>query len=217
VDRAPTWVDDPSEGLVRRGNSGCFVVTDIETDGPQPGANSMRTFASVAVTEDGDIIGQFEGCLAPLDGAAPHPKTLAWLQGQPAVWADIVRDPRPAREVMAAFAAWVRALPHEPVFTSHPLAFDGFWIDWYLRHTLGLRLDKGAYPGERLFFGAGLDLPSLIMGVTGWDYARCRFQYYPVEWLGGHAHTHRAIDDALGYASILREMLRRLRASAASP
>ncbi len=208
----PKWSEDPSDSPHRRGNSGCFVVTDIETDGPQPGQNSMRSFASVAVTERGEVIGTFEGCLAPLEGATPLPATLAWLQSQPGVWADLTRDPRPAVEVMTRFAEWVRALPHEPVFTSHPLAFDGFWIDWYLRRTLGLRLDRGPYPGERLFYGAGLDLPSLIMGVMGWDYAQCRRHNYPDAWFGGHPHSHRAIDDAMGYASILIEMLRRMRA-----
>lgn len=174
----------------------------------------MRSFASVAVDEQGKVFAQFEGCLAPLDGATANPPTLAWLQSQPGVWADLTRDPRPAVEVMAAYADWLRALPAEPVFTGHPLGFDGFWIDWYLRTFLGLRIDRGPYGGERLFFGAGLDLPSLVMGVTGWNYAHCIRQNYPPEWFGGHAHTHRAIDDALGYAAILSEMLRRLRAGA---
>ncbi len=36
-----------------------FVVTDIEVDGPWPGPNSMRSFASVAVTAAGDRCGEF--------------------------------------------------------------------------------------------------------------------------------------------------------------
>ena len=172
----------------------------------------MRSFACVAVDEQGRVFDQFEAGLLPLDGATPNPTTLAWLQSQPGVWEDIMRDPRPAADVMATFADWVRALPAEPVFTSHPLVFDGFWIDWYLRKFVGRRMDRGPYEGVRLFFGAGLDLPSLIMGVTGWGYAHCRRQNYPEEWFGGHPHSHRAIDDALGYAAILTEMLRRLRA-----
>lgn len=34
-----------------------YVVTDIETDGPWPGANSMRSFASVAVNAEGEELG----------------------------------------------------------------------------------------------------------------------------------------------------------------
>lgn len=208
---APNWISDPSDDTAKRGASVCYVVTDIETDGPAPGKNSMLSFACVAVDEQGVAFDQFEACLAPLDGAAPNPDTLAWLKSQPAVWADLTRNPRPAAEAMATFANWVRQLPHEPVFTSHPLVFDGYWIDWYMRTFLGLRMDRGPYGGERLFFGAGLDLPSLIMGVMGWPYARCRRPNYPPEWFGGHPHSHRAIDDASGYAAILTEMLRRIR------
>ncbi len=198
-------------GRPDRGERICYVVTDIETDGPQPGAHSMRSFASVAVDQDGKVFDQFEASLAELDGASPNPPTLAWLKSEPGVWEDLNRDPRPPAEVMQRYADWVRALPAEPVFTSHPLVFDGYWMDWYMRTFLGLRMDRGPYGGERLFFGAGLDLPSLVMGVTGWDYAHCLRQNYPDEWFGGHPHSHRAIDDALGYASILIEMLRRLR------
>lgn len=49
------------------------------------------------------------------------------------------------------------------------------------------------------------------MGVMGWDYGRCSREHYPPDWFGGHAHTRRAVDDAMGYAHLLREMLRRQR------
>lgn len=55
----------------------CYVVTDIETDGPQPGHNSMLSFASVATDATGKILNQFEACLNPLDGAVSDPNTLA--------------------------------------------------------------------------------------------------------------------------------------------
>jgi inhibitor of KinA sporulation pathway (predicted exonuclease) len=31
--------------------------------------------------------------------------------------------------------------------------------------------------------------------------------HYPAEWLGGHDHSHRAIDDARGYAHLLTLLL----------
>ena len=35
----------------------------------------------------------------------------------------------------------------------------------------------------------------------------CIRKAYPEDWFGGHRHTHKAIDDALGYASVLRHVL----------
>jgi hypothetical protein len=48
------------------------------------------------------------------------------------------------------------------------------------------------------------------MGITGWDYGRCRRDYYPEEWFGGYLHTHKAIDDARGYAWVLSAALRQI-------
>ena len=120
--------------------------------------------------------------------------------------------PRTAADVMADYVAWIRGLPVRAVFVAHPLAFDGIWIDWYLRRFTGLRLVCGPYGGEELFLGAGLDLPSLLMGVEGWELGQCRRENYPADWSGGHTHTHRAIDDALGYANVLGNALKRRRA-----
>ena len=43
---------------------------------------------------------------------------------------------------------------------------------------------------------------------TGQDFADCRPKTLPREWLGHHEHTHRAIDDARGYAHLLGVLLR---------
>lgn len=64
-----------------------YVVTDIETDGPWPGPNSMRAFASVAATAEGIELSRFEAVLEPLPGAAPNPDTYAWFQTVPEAWA----------------------------------------------------------------------------------------------------------------------------------
>jgi hypothetical protein len=112
-----------------------YVVTDIEVDGPWPGANSMRSFASVAVTANAEECGTFEAVLEPLPGAAPNPNAYAWFQTEPEAWAAATTDPRPVPEVMA--------------------------------------------------------------------------QTLPPDWLGHIEHTHRAIEDARGYAHLLGELFRR--------
>lgn len=88
-----------------------YVVTDIETDGPWPGANSMRSFASVAVNAHGTELGVFEAVLEPLPGAAPNPDTYAWFQTQPEAWLAATTDPRPAPVVITEFTDWVAGLP----------------------------------------------------------------------------------------------------------
>src|SRR3546814_13986938 len=82
---------------------------------------------------------------------------------------------------MRRYAEWLRGLPGQPVFAAHPLAFDGAWIDYYLRRFLGIRLLKGPWTGERLFHTAGLCLQAFAAGRTGWDFAACRTEGYPPE------------------------------------
>jgi hypothetical protein len=83
----------------------------------------------------------------------------------------------------------------------------GKWVDWYLRRYLGLPLDLGPMQGERLFARSAIDLPSLIVGRLGWDAATLHKKRCPPDWLGAMPHSHRAEDDALGYARLLLTVL----------
>ncbi|MFC3078504.1 hypothetical protein ACFODL_10440 [Phenylobacterium terrae] len=186
-----------------------YIVTDIEADGPAPGRNSMLAFASVAVTADGEERGAFEAVLEPLPGAAPDPDTYAWFQTQPQALAAATRDPRPAEAVIADYVAWVRGFSGGRVFAAYPLAFDGLWLDHYLRRFTRHALVEGHYARDRLFDGSGLCLKSYAAAITGrppWD---CAPRDLPPDWFGGHSHTHRAIDDARGYAHLLGVLMRR--------
>lgn len=180
-----------------------YVVTDIEVDGPWPGPNSMRSFASVAVSVDGTEHGRFEAVLEPLPGAAPDERTLAWFETLPEVWAAATTDPVAPGEVMARYAAWVASLPGPTAFAASPLAFDGLWIDHYLRRFTAYGLTQGPYEDDRLFDGPGLCIRSYAAAVTGRPVAEISPSSLPAEWFGDVAHTHCAIDDALGYAHLL--------------
>jgi ADP-ribose pyrophosphatase YjhB (NUDIX family) len=190
-----------------------YIVTDIECDGPRPGQNSMISFASVAVTADGVERGVFEAVLEPLPGAAPNPDTLAWFRTQPEAWAAATADPRPAQTVMRDFEAWVRGFAQGRIFAAFPLAFDGGWIDHYLRRFTDHGLIEGPYEKDRLFDGSGLCLRTLAAARTGQPVWDCRPATLPAAWLGLHAHTHRAIDDARGYAHLLGVLLGRWKAT----
>ncbi|GAA0510143.1 hypothetical protein Ade02nite_52730 [Paractinoplanes deccanensis] len=186
-----------------------YVVTDIEADGPWPGPNSMRSFASVAVTGDGTELGTFETVLEPLPGAAPNPDTYAWFQTFPEAWAAATENPQPAGAEMARFADWVKALPGPCVFTASPIAFDGMWIDYYLRRFTRYGLVQGPYEKDVLFDGRpGLCLRSYSAAITGRPVMDVPPAKLPAEWLGNIEHTHRAIDDARGYAHLLGVLFR---------
>jgi len=186
-----------------------YVVTDIEVDGPWPGPHSMRSFASVAVSADGEVRGEFTAVLEPLPGAQPNPDTHAWFQTVPEAWAAATRDPRPVPEVMAAYVAFVRALGGPRHFVASPLGFDGTWIDHYLRRFTSYGLCQGPYETDRLFDGPGVCLHSLACGAVGGDPADFSVHRLPREWFGEVPHTHAAVDDARGYAHLLVEVLRR--------
>jgi hypothetical protein len=186
-----------------------YIVTDIECDGPTPGRNSMISFASVAVTADGQEKGVFEAVLEPLPGAEPDPETLAWFQTQPEAWAAATRNPLPPQQVMAAYADWIAGFEVGRVFTAFPIAFDGMWIDHYLRRFTRFAVVEGHYARDRLFDGSGLCLKSFAAAVTGREPWDCNPRSLPPEWLGNHAHTHRAIDDARGYAHLLGVLMAR--------
>ena len=190
-------------------NDAVYVVTDIEVDGPWPGPNSMRSFASVAVTASGEERGTFEAVLEPLPGAQPAPDTYAWFQTQPEAWTAATEDPRPVQVVLDDYVTWVRDLGEWREFVAAPLGFDGGWIEYYLRRFTSYAVCQGPYETERLFHGSGLCLKSLACGATGGDPATFTVHDLPQAWFGDVPHTHRAIDDARGYANLLVELLGR--------
>lgn len=190
--------------ITERPMDGCvYIVTDIECDGPRPGVNSMLAFASVAVTANGEQHGVFEAVLETLPDAAGDPATLAWWKTQPQAWEAATTGSRPPADVMVDFIDWVRGFDRGRIFTAFPLAFDGMWIDHYLRRFSRHALVEGHYAEDRLFDGAGLCLKSYAAAVTGRPTWECEPRTLPPDWLGQHEHTHRAIDDALGYANLL--------------
>jgi hypothetical protein len=191
-----------------------YVVTDIEADGPWPGPNSMIAFASVAVTADGVEQSTFEAVLRGLPGAAPDAETYAWFQTEPEAWKAATTNPREPGQVMADFVAWVRQLPRPRVFAAFPLAFDGMWIDYYLRRFTRAGLVEGMYATDRLFDGTGLCLRSYMAAVTGKPMVECSRATMPEGWLGEVPHTHLAIDDARGYAHLLGVLLGKAGAAA---
>jgi DNA polymerase III alpha subunit (gram-positive type) len=193
-----------------------YIVTDIEADGGTPGVHSMIAFASIAMREDGTVLGEFEAVLAPLEGATTDPGTMKWWATQPKAWAAANQSPQPPSQVMQHFVDWVKQYPHA-VFAAHPLNFDGMWINFYLRRYTAYGVTQGLHDTDRLFSPFGLCLRSFGAALLGKAVEDCGPESYPADWLGNHAHTHRAIDDARGYASLLVKLFALSRKRAERP
>ena len=183
-----------------------FVVTDIEADGPSPLESSMLSFASVACDVSGKVIGEFEAVLEPRSDRQPHPETMAWWQTQPEAWEHATVGAEPAETVMPRYADWVEALPGYHVFAAAPMSFDGLWMDHYLQTYVGVRVLGHPTSGRQIFRGGGVDLYTMAGALRGADYLHWGMQRVPAEWYGHIEHTHRAIDDARGFANVLAKL-----------
>lgn len=180
-----------------------YVVTDIECDGEWPGRSSMLSFASVAVSLDGTRYGEFEAVLEALPDSVPDVENMEWWATQPEAWTAATTNPEPPAEVMARFAAWVKTLPAKRVFAASPLVLDAQWIDYYLRRFTPYAVFIGPDREDQLFAGPGLCIRSYASAITGRPIAELATGTLPLEWFGDIEHTHRAIDDARGYANLL--------------
>ena len=183
-----------------------FVVTDIETDGPSPLANSMLSFASVACDVTGHVISEFEAVLSPRADRAPSPDTMAWWQTQPEAWAAATANPEPAEIVMPRFADWVESLPGYRVFAAAPMIFDGVFMDHYLERFAGTRVMGGPFRSRQIFRGGGVCLYTMAGALRGAEYLKWGMPRVPPEWYGHVPHSHKAIDDARGFANVLGKL-----------
>lgn len=193
----------------RRVDEWIYVVTDVELDGPWPGVHSMRSFASVAVSLDGTEHGRFEAVLEPLPGTAPDAKTMEWFQTQPEAWEAATTDPESVPDVMARYVDWLKTLPRPRTFAAFPMSLDGPWIDYYLRRFTRYGVRQGHHEDDTVFAGGGLCIKSYAAAVTGMPVAHVQPDTLPRAWFGEIVHTHKAVDDAVGYANLLVELSRR--------
>jgi len=169
-----------------------YVSTDVETDGPLPGVNSMVSLASAAFAADGALIATFSRNLETIPGGVADPRTMAFWAGEPMAWAAVTQAPRPPAEVMAEYATWLRGLGEPLVFVGLPAVFDFGFVNHYL-----LR-----YLGTNPFGRNAVDIRSFAMGVLGASWQRTRFRYMPEEWVTGWVHDHTALGDALAQSRL---------------
>ncbi|MCW5720926.1 MAG: ASCH domain-containing protein [Devosia sp.] len=185
-----------------------FIVTDIESDGPTPLHNSMLSFASVAIEADGTRHGEFEAVLKPRPDRVQNEMTMAWWKTQPEAWDAATAGAEDAEIVMPRFADWVESLPGPKVFVAAPMIFDGLWMDHYLDQFAMTRALSGPFKGRQIFRGGGICLYTMAGVLRGAPYLDWGMSKLPAEFYGHIAHTHKAIDDARGFANVLVELFK---------
>jgi hypothetical protein len=174
-----------------------YVSTDVETDGPIPGPNSMLSFGSAAYTADKTLLATYEANLHPLEGASANPETMAWWRNQPEAWAAHRQNLQEPEVAMKTYLAWLKALPDRPVFVGYPATFDFMFVYWYLIR----------FTGQSPFSFSALDIKSYAMAVLGMEYRNTVKRKMPREWFDELPHTHRALDDAIGQGALFCNML----------
>ena len=175
-----------------------YVSTDVETDGPIPGPNSMLSFGSAAYTRDKKLVDTFYANLEILPGSAGDPKTMAWWQGFPEAWATCRQDQQKPEEVMQRYTTWLLGLPGKTVFVGCPAPWDFMFIYWYLIR----------FTGKSPFSHSALDIKTYAMALLGTPFRESTKRRMPKHWFEpGLPHTHNALADALEQGALFCNML----------
>lgn len=184
-----------------------YFSTDVETDGPIPGPNSMLSFGCVALDEGGKELGAFSRNLELLPGAQGAPDTMAWWSQpeQQAAWEACRKDPVPPERAMRDYVAWVEGFRSRPVFVAYPAGFDFLFVYWYMMR----------FAGKSPFSFSALDIKSFAMALMRKPYRECTKRNMPKNWFPkGVPHTHVALDDAREQGLLFINMLRASRMGA---
>ncbi|MEI7611850.1 MAG: exonuclease [Betaproteobacteria bacterium] len=175
-----------------------YVSTDVETDGPVAGKNSLLSLGSAAYSADGILLATFSANLETLPGFTADVHTTAWWATQPEAWLACRQNLEDPHAAMARYLAWLKALPGKPVFVAYPAAFDFPFVYWYLTQ----------YASENPFGFSVIDIKTYAMALMHRPYRDCGKKSMPAEWFGTVVHTHVALDDAIEQGHLFCAMLR---------
>ncbi|MGA8117331.1 MAG: exonuclease [Actinocatenispora sp.] len=172
-----------------------YVAFDVEADGPIPGPYSMLSLG-MAVAGRPDLTFYTE--LRPIsDDVVPAALAVSGLDRD-----RLLREAPTPEDAMRSAARWIHDLRRigRPVFLAAPAVFDGMFVHWYfLRFT-------GRSPFSPT--GAGIDLRSYWMGLTGCEWSATR-KVAIIRALGltGLTHTHHAGEDAAELAEVFAAVM----------
>lgn len=179
-----------------------YFSTDVETDGPIPGPNSMLSFGTVALDADGKELGRFYRNLTLLPDAVPDASTAEfWAKNKEAYEQTRTNQVEPER-AMREYVEWVLEIKSKhnasPVFVAYPAGFDFLYMYWYMIR----------FAGKSPFSFSAIDIKTYAMAVLKKDYRECTKRNMPKKWFPDLAHTHNALDDALEQGMLFINILK---------
>lgn len=180
-----------------------YISTDIETDGPIPGPNSMLSLASAVYRLDKTLVSTFTRNLETLPGAVGDPKTMAWWESQPEAWAACRRDAVSPEVAMRDYVNWLESLEGSKVFVAYPAGFDFSFVYWYLVR----------FTGGNPFSHSALDMKTVAMLLLRKPYRQSVKRNMPSRWFDDLPHTHVALDDAIEQGALFCNMMQEYKAN----
>lgn len=180
-----------------------YISTDIESNGPIPGPNSMLSFGSVALKESGEVIDAFEANLYELEGSSGDPITMKWWATQPEAWKICRENQEDPTEAMKRYHHWLINLKGgSPVFVGYPATFDFMFVYWYLIK----------FVGNSPFSFSALDIKTFAMATLKTSFRGTTKKNMPSRWFDKNIkHTHRALDDAMEQGMFFIKILKELK------
>lgn len=179
-----------------------YIVVDIEADGPAVGLHSMLSLAAVASSSSAEE-GRFYRKLLPLPETIPDPDTTEWWNRHPEAWNEVNTEQESPREVMQDFCAWISSFGKQPILVANPVSLDYTFISWYL-----FRYAHNPFMDEKNAIYS-IDILSFTSGKYSRTFNNSRRARLPALLdEGAPKHSHKAIDDAVGHAVRLRNILR---------
>jgi DNA polymerase III epsilon subunit-like protein len=171
-----------------------YIVVDVETSGPNPGAYALLAIGACTLNEPRET---FYIELQPSSDAydeeamAVHGLSLDRLSAHG----------MPPAEAMRSFAEWVSKVSEgdePPVFVAFNAPFDWMFVNEYF-HT---------YLGFNPFGYKALDIKAYFMGMRGVAWSETSHRSIGARYDVPEELTHHALKDALQEAKLFEQMLR---------
>lgn len=191
-----------------------YISTDIEADGPIPGEYSMLSLGSVALDEDGKILGKFYKKLKTLEHAKQHPQTIEFWNKNKKAYAEATSNPESPEKVMKEYSNWLEKISEkhnkELYFLAYPATWDFMFVSWYLIKFVK-RYEKNHFL-DVPFHHQGIDIRTFAMAHSKKPYSQSGTSAWPESLLKIEKPKdfleHKAVDDALKQGLLFINLLK---------